>query len=144
MADITYTNLTQLLVDGAVDWDNGGQTYRVLLTTTSYTPDQDAHIFVSSVTNELSGGNYVRKDLVNRSTVKDNANNRTNLLADCPVWANFTGTFRWAVVYKFVTSDADSPVLRAIDLTAVTATAADFKLRFDSQETSGTVFRIAI
>jgi hypothetical protein len=35
---------------------------RVLLTTSSYTPNQD-HAFVDDVTNELSGGGYARVSL---------------------------------------------------------------------------------
>jgi hypothetical protein len=144
LADLTYTNFSQLLGDAQLDWDAGGQIYRVLLATTSYVPDQDAHIFVSSVTNELSGGGYVRKDITNRTSVKDNVNNRTNWMADCPTWTTLTGTWRWAIVYKFGTTDADSPLLRAIDLTAVTSSGGDFLLRWDGQTSNGAVFRIAV
>lgn len=144
MADLTYTNCSLHLSNGAFDWDAPGQTYRVLLATTAYTPDQDAHQFVSSVTNELSGGGYVRKDITNRTISLDAANNRSNWMADCPTWTTLTGTWRWAIVYKFVTNDADSILMRAIDLTAVTSSGGDFLLRWDGQTSNGAVFRIAV
>jgi hypothetical protein len=145
MADLTYTNFSHGLSTAVYNWPTAaGQTYRVLLATTSYVPDQDNHIFVSSVTNELSGGGYVRKDITNRTASKDNANNRTDWLADCPTWTAITGTWRWAVVYKLVTNDADSLLIRAIDLTAVTSSGGDYLLRWDGQTSNGAVIRVAV
>jgi hypothetical protein len=53
-----YNNAKEQFARGAVNW--ASDDIRCLLTTSSYTPDIDSHDFVSSVTNELSGGNYVR------------------------------------------------------------------------------------
>ena len=42
----------------AVNFATGGDTLKVMLSTASYVPDQTAHQFKSSVTNEVTGGNY--------------------------------------------------------------------------------------
>lgn len=42
----------------AIDLDNPSGTFKILLVTGTYTPDQAAHDFHADVTNEVSGTNY--------------------------------------------------------------------------------------
>jgi hypothetical protein len=126
--------------DGSFDWDDVGQTFRVLLTTSSYTPNVD-HDFVSDVTNEIAGGGYVRKDVAGRAVVLDDANDRADHDADNLTWTALTNAFRYAVLYRFVTNDADSVLLYYWDLGAQSVTASDFTIAWNAGASSGTVFR---
>jgi len=146
MASLIYTNATKLIGDGTVDWDNGGHTYRVLLVTPTYSIDVDGHVFVSHITNELSGTGYVRKDLANRAVTVDNANNRSDYKADNVTWTAITAanaTAALAIVFKFVTNDADSPLIAAIDFPDTIMNGGDFQLKWDGQASNGTLFRLA-
>lgn len=122
-------------------WATG--TWRVLLATSSYAINIDSHVFVSAVTNELSGGNYVRKDLTNTRTV-DNTNDRCDYLSDNVTWTAVTaaaGAPAFAIVYKFVTNDADSLLICQLDAVA-TFNGGDFTIKWDGQASNGTVFRL--
>jgi hypothetical protein len=143
MANLIYNNAKKLLGDGTIDWDNGAHIYRVLLTTASYTPNVDTHIFVSSVTNELSGGAYVRKDITTRSIAVDTTNDRADYMGDNVTWATINaGTAAWAIIFKLVTNDADSPLILAVDLPDTLTNGTDFTVRWDSQPSNGAVFRV--
>lgn len=125
----------------ANDWTSG--TWKVLLTTSSYAINIDTHVFVSAVTNELSGGSYVRKTLTTSRTV-DNTNDRCDYLADNVTWTAVTaaaGAPAYAIVFKFVTNDADSLLICQLDAVA-TFNGGDFTIKFDGQASNGTVFRL--
>ncbi len=126
--------------DGSFDWDDGTQTFRVLLTTTSYAPNAD-HDFVADVTNEVTGGGYVRKDVTGRAVVIDDANDRVDHDAGNVTWTALTAAFRYAVVYRFVTNDADSPLIAYFDLGAQSVTSSEWVLRWNAGASAGTVFR---
>jgi hypothetical protein len=114
------------------------------LTTGSYTPVA-THNFVSDVTNELAGGGYVRKDLATRTILEDDANSRADYKADNVTWTGLTSTqtYRWAIVYKFETTDADSPLLCAIDMTSVGLTGlTEYGLKWDNAASNGRVFSV--
>jgi hypothetical protein len=144
MANLIYNNAKKIIGDGSIDWDAGGQTFRVLLTTAAYTPDIDAHVFVSSITNELSGGAYVRKDIVNRAVTVDNANDRADYKGDNVTWTALNaGTAAWCVLFKLVTNDADSLLIAALDIPDTLTNGTDFTLRWDSQASNGALFRIS-
>jgi hypothetical protein len=140
MASNGYTQGLADFLDGTSDWDAGGQTYNVLLASTSYTPDKD-HQFVSSVTNELSGGGYVRKTTANRAATRDTTNDRVDLKADNITWTALTGAPRYAIVFKQVTNDADSRLIACIDLTAQSLAGVDFTIKWDGQASNGTIIR---
>lgn len=127
--------------DGSFDWDDGSQTFRLLLVTSSYTPNPD-HDFVSDVVaNEATGTGYVRKDVTGRSVTIDDANDRVDHDANNVTWTTLTSVFRYAILFRNVTNDADSPVLYWFDLGAQNLTASDFNLKWNNGATSGTVFR---
>lgn len=127
--------------NASFDWDDGAQTFRVLLVTSSYTPNVD-HDFVSDVVaNEATGTGYVRKDVTGRSVTIDDTNDRADHDANNITWTALTSAFRYAIVYRLVTNDADSPVLCYFDLGAQSVTAQDFTIKWNGGASSGTVFR---
>lgn len=140
MANTTYNSFKADIQDGTQDLDAG--THQVLLASTSYTPNPD-HAFVSDITNELSGGNYSRKTLANKSVAKDNTNDRADWKADNVTWTALTGAPRYAIVFKFVTNDADSRLCVCIDLTAQSLSATDFTIKWDGQSANGAIHRLS-
>lgn len=117
MASVVYNKGKQLMMNGGVDFDTDD--IRVLLVTSSYVVNPD-HDFVDDITNELSGGNYVRKALASESVTLDNTNDRAYFDAADVVWTALgaaAGNPVAAVVYRFVSTDADSPLLAYVELT---------------------------
>lgn len=85
---------------GLVDLDS--DTFKCMLTTSAYTPDQDAHQYRSSVTNEVAGAGYSAGGvtLSGVSLTYDTASNEIRLDFNDPSWAAASFTARYAVVYK--------------------------------------------
>lgn len=89
------------IANGVIDWDT--DTIKVLLTTSAYTPDADAHDYRDDVTNEVTGIGYTAGGvaLANKQRTYDAATNEVRLDADDPSWAGLTATgIRRAVFYK--------------------------------------------
>jgi hypothetical protein len=144
MASNVFTNATKLFGDGDIDWL--ADTIRIMLLKSSFTPDLDADIFVADVSaDELGVAGYARITLANKFSTKDNANNRTDYGADNPVWAALAAgeTIGWAVVFKLVTNDADSPVICVLDGADVATNGGQITLRFNGTAVSGIAFRLA-
>lgn len=105
-----YNTFREYKSDGTVDLD--GDTFKVLLTTSAYTPDSEAHSVLTDITNEVSGNGYARQTLTsvtwNRST-----NTMTFDSAD-PVFTASGGSIvaRYWVIYD------DTPVSPADPLVA--------------------------
>jgi hypothetical protein len=143
MASVVYNNAKGLLGAGSLNWTSN--TIRCALVAPGYTPDIDAHVYLSSVTNELSGTGYSRKDLAGKSVAVDNANDRCDHKADNVTWTAISAsgaTAAGVVVYKFGTVDSDSPLLAYIDITDTVMNGGDFTVRWDNQASNGAVFRI--
>jgi hypothetical protein len=84
---------------GAIDFDT--DTFKVMLVTSSYTPDKDTHDKRNDVTNEVSGTGYTAGGVTSACTVtKDTANDRVTLSFAAVSWASSTITARGAVIYK--------------------------------------------
>ena len=96
----------------------------VALTSSAYTPDQDAHEFFSSVTNELATGNGYTAGgqlLTGKTVTIDAATNQCRLKAGNPQWTTAVGqtlTARKAVIYKNTGTPATSPLLAVVDFGA--------------------------
>lgn len=101
-----------------VNWDTDD--IRVMLVTSAYTPNQDAHDFVDDVKAfEVSGTGYTAGGiaLANTTITKDDANNVIVLDADDATWPSSTITARYAIVYNNTgASDAARPLLSYLDL----------------------------
>lgn len=85
---------------GNIDYDT--DTFKVMLVTSSYTPDFDAHDFRNDVTNEVSGTGYTAGGATVTITVAsvDTANNRLDITLGGTTWSTSTITARGAVYYK--------------------------------------------
>lgn len=120
-----YNRAKALLMNGGLDLDNDD--IRVLLVDNTYSFDPDhnvvADVAASEVTDVGGGTPYARKALTTETVTEDDANDRANFDADDPVWsgADF-GTPDAIIVFKFVTNDADSPVIACLDITPKIAT----------------------
>ena len=87
-------------MNGALDLDT--DTIKVMLVTSAYTADQDAHTKRSDITNEVSGTGYTAggSALANKTVTADNTDNEGVFDADDLTWTTATITARGAVLYK--------------------------------------------
>jgi hypothetical protein len=78
----------------------------VMLLTSSYAPDQEAHTFADDLSHEVSGAGYTAGGalLTGRTATHDAPSNTWVFAADDAVWTGCTFTFRYAVVYRKVGS----------------------------------------
>lgn len=100
-----------------------------MLTTSTYVPDQDAHRYKSSVTNEAAGTGYTAGGvaLASKSVTYDAASNTLTLTSANPAWPGATVTARYLVVYVDTGTAATSPLICYVDFGAdVSATATTF------------------
>lgn len=95
-----------------------------ILCSSSYTPDADADVFISDISNELSGGSYVRVTLTGVAVTYDSSGNLTKITSDPIVFATMTGVFHYMVLAADIGTDAASPLLKWTNFdTDITATA---------------------
>ncbi|MCA1009011.1 hypothetical protein LCL87_25145 [Rhodococcus hoagii] len=121
-------------VNKEIDLDT--DTLKVMLCTSAYTPDQDAHRYKSSVTGEVSGSGYSAGGaaLTGVTVTYNAATNTLKLDADDTSWAAATITARHAVIYDSTPgSDATRPLIGYITFDQdISSTAAAFQLIWDS------------
>jgi hypothetical protein len=99
MASLIYNSAVDDMARGAIDFDT--DTFKVMLVTSSYTPNKDTHDKRDDVTNEVSGTGYTAGGVTSACTVtKDTANDRVTLSFAAVSWATSTITARAAVIYK--------------------------------------------
>lgn len=100
MASGIYLPTLRFMAIGSIDFDT--DTFKVLLTTSAYTEDLDAHDFRSDVTNEITGSGYTAGGNTVTATVNavDTANNRLDITLGGTTWPASTITARKAVYYK--------------------------------------------
>ncbi len=100
MADVIYNSFKRDIMKGSIDLDT--DTIKIMLVTSSYTPDQDAHTKRSDVTNEVTGTGYTTggTTILNPTVTVDNTDNEGVFDGDDPVWTTSTITARGAVIYK--------------------------------------------
>jgi hypothetical protein len=95
-----YGNGLLKVMQGSIDIDT--DTFKILLTTNAYTPNQDTHDFRDDVTNEVSGTGYTAggATLSGVSVTYDAASNEIRITWTDPTWPTSTITARTAVIYK--------------------------------------------
>jgi len=100
MASVIYHSAIRGMANGSIDFDT--DTFRVMLTTSSYTEDKDTHDFRNDVTNEVVGAGYTANGAVTSASISaiDAANDRVEITIGAASWATSTITARKAVVYK--------------------------------------------
>lgn len=102
-----YGKVFTALWNKEIDFDT--DVIKVMLTTSSYTPDQDVHDYKDDVTNEVSGTGYTAggATLASKTVTYTGATNKHVLDAADTQWATSTITARNAVIYD------DSPATNA-------------------------------
>lgn len=115
MANVIFNDLKESLLRARINF--ASDTIKVMLTTSSYTPDQDAHDMIDDVTNEVTGTGYTAggATLANKSVTQDNTNNLAYFDADDVVWSSSTITARYAVIYKDTGTPSTSNLIAVID-----------------------------
>jgi hypothetical protein len=110
--------------------DLSSDSIKVMLCTSSYTPNQDTHQYKSDVTNEVTGTGYTAGGVA-LTSVAVTYTGATNVLmvdADDASWPSSTITARYAVIYDATPgTDATRPLLSYVDFGAdVTSTSGTF------------------
>lgn len=114
MASLLFNRMLELWARGNIDFDT--DTFRVMLTTSAYTEDKDAHDFRSDVTNEVSGTGYTAGGNIATVTVTlDTANDRLDITLGGTTWPTSTITARKAVYYKARGGAASADELIAVN-----------------------------
>jgi hypothetical protein len=108
-----YGNAALKMVNKELDWDS--DTVKVALLTSSYTPDQDAHVYYSDCepsANETSGTGYSTggAELSGLTASYTAATNVVKLDASDVSWETASFTARTAVLYSEKTSNDTSPL----------------------------------
>ncbi len=119
MASGIYNLFKQYVLDnttnGRIDWDT--DTIKVMLVTSSYTPNFDTHNFADDVTSEVSGTGYTAGGATLASPVitLDTTNDRVDVDFADTSWTSSTITARGAVIYKSTGTASTSPLFAYLD-----------------------------
>ncbi len=117
MASSVYNRGKKMLGNGDAIW--GSTTIGVILVASGYTPDVD-HNFVSDLTAELSGGNYVRKVLASKAVTENDTDDRFEYAATAVTWTALeaaAGSPTKAIIYDNTNgSDATRDLIAWIEL----------------------------
>lgn len=129
-----YGGFLQSLANKEIDLDT--DTLKIMLCTSTYTPNQDTDRYKSSVTNEVTGTGYTAGgNTLTSVTVNYTAGTNTLALdAADTSWAASTITARYAVIYdSSPATDATRPLIAYIDFGAdVSSSGAAFNITFDA------------
>lgn len=129
-----YGGFLLSLVNKEIDLDT--DSIKVMLVTSSYTPNQDTHRYKSSVTGESSGTGYTAGGvaLASVAVTYDAATNTVKFDADDVAWNASTVTARYAVIYDGSPgSDATRPLIAYVDFGEdVSTTSGTFQITWSS------------
>jgi len=135
MADVIYNSFKRDIMNGSIDLDT--DTINVMLVTSTYTPNQDAHTKRSDVTNEVSGTGYSAGGaaLAGKAVTVDNTDNEGVFDANDLTWSTSTITARGAVLYKARggASSADELICYIDFGSDKSSTAGNFTLQWASE-----------
>ena len=114
MASIIYNSALEDAVIGNIDFNT--DSFKIILVTSSYAADKDAHTKRSDVTNEVSGLGYTTGGVSTAVTVtKDTVNDRVDIDFADVSWAGATITAAGAVIYKTTGSAAADNLVAFMD-----------------------------
>lgn len=134
MANVIYNAFKKNIMNGSIDLDT--DTIKVMLVTSSYTPDQDAHEDRADVTNEVSGTGYSTGGaaLASLAVTADNTDNDGVFDAADLTWAASSITARGAVIYKSTGTAANDLLIAYIDFGAdKTSASGNFTIQWASE-----------
>lgn len=100
MASVVYNSFKRDIMNGSIDLDT--DTIKVMLVTSSYAADIDAHTKRSNITNEVSGTGYSAGGVAlgSLAVTVDNTDDEGVFDAADTTWTSSTITARGAVLYK--------------------------------------------
>lgn len=130
-----YGTAIEKMAEGSIDLDT--DTFKLMLTTSTYTPNQDTHAFRSDVTNEVgASGTYAAggATLAGGTFAYDTASNEYRIAWTSPSFTSATITARTAVIYKSRggAATADELVAYCTEASDVTSTAGTFTVTLPS------------
>lgn len=104
-------------------------------------PDPDVN-FVSDLvpaTNELSVAGYARVALAGETVTEDDTNDFAYLDATDPTFATLAAgqTVTWGILFRFVSTDANSPVYAGYDVTDTPTNGGDVTIQFAAPASGG-------
>ena len=114
-------------------------TIKIILVTSSYTPDKD-HDFADDLTNELSGTGYTggfngsgRKTIGSKAFATDTTNDRVTFTFGAVTWTAINaGSPKYAILVKEITNDAATRLIAYLDLGTVTTLGGDLTITPDA------------
>lgn len=135
MASAIYNNGKKYLLNGSIDCDT--DTLKVMLCTSSYTPNIDTDDFRNDITNEVSSAGYTAggATLGSPAVTADTTDDEAVFDAADSTWSGVTLTARYAVIYKARggASSADE-LLCYIDFGSdKSASAGTFTIQWDAE-----------
>lgn len=134
MATVIYNSFHRDLANGSIDLDT--DTIKVMLVTSSYTPDKD-HDKRDDITNEVSATGYTTggATLANKTVTADNTDDEGVFDADDVTWSSSSITARGAVLYKSRggASSADELIMYVDFGGDYTSTASDFTITWNAE-----------
>lgn len=134
MASKAYGQFIGKALNKEIDWDTDD--IKVMLVSSSYSPNQDTHDYLDDVVaNEVSGTGYTAGgiSLTGKTNVYDAGSNTIVLDAADVTWANSTITARYAIIYNNsgVTA-ATKPLIAYVDFVSdQSSTAGNFTITWD-------------
>lgn len=134
MASKAYGQFIGKALNKEIDWDNDD--IRVMLVSSSYSPNQDTHDYLDDVaSNEVSGTGYTAggQSITSKTNTYDPATNTVILDAADVTWANSTVTARYAVIYNNTgASSSAKPLIAYVDFVSdQSSTAGNFTITWD-------------
>jgi len=132
MASLIYNSCLNDMATGAIDFDTNS--FKILLVTSSYTPNKDTHTKRSDVTNEISGTGYTAGGVSTAVTVtNDTANDRIDINFADVSWSSATLTAAAGVIYKTTGTSSTDNLVAYLDFSGnVTSTNGTFTLDITS------------
>lgn len=123
-----YASLAATLGNKEVDLDS--DTFKVMLCTSAYTPNQATHKYKSDVSGEITGTGYTAGGVALSSVTWVGSGNVWSFGCANIQWAAASFTARYAVIYDATPStDATRALVAVIDFGAdVTVTASTFQI----------------
>lgn len=138
MADLVTNKCKYELFTGDANLD--GADLRVLLLKSS-APTADTNVVndLTPGTNELSVAGYSRQTLSGETVTEDDTNDFAYLDATDPVFSNLAAgeTITWAILYRFVSNDTDSPVYAGYDITDTPTNGGNVTIQFATPANGG-------
>lgn len=140
MPSLIYNTTINNLIRGDIDFD--ANTFKVMLVTSSYSPNKDTHNDRANVTNEVgASGTYATGGGTTTATVQsiDTVNNDVEVAFSSVSFTSATITARAAVIYKSTGTAANDLLIAYVDFgTDVSSTSGTFTVNFTSN------FKIAV